>query len=401
MISACLITKNEERWIGELIEHLKPIVSEFIVVDTGSTDRTMEIARSLGARVSQTKWENDFAKARNISLDKATQRWILIIDPDERLAPEDLPKIRALCDAKDVMAYSFDSRNYARNPAVSNFKPCTGEYKAFEGNYPGYFESRKVRLFQNIPSIRFVGSVHELVESTIKGKTIASDIPFHHYGSSPEVDAEKGKRSFYQAQGQKKVQENPNDWKANFEMGVEYLGSKNFQQAAEYLEKANQCKPGDALTLSNLGFAYMEARQHDKAERVLAACVKAHPQHHDGLLNLGVNEMRRHQWDKALKVMDVVIKRHPQSFLAFRNAGLCFAHMKKLQEASRCFERAIQIFPNYTEARIDLGLVCFAAGRADLAKPVLEQAVKNDPRALRAQSALKEVNVFLSKQNQK
>src|SRR5665213_3668406 len=101
MISACLITKNEEKWLGECLEHLKPLVSEVIVVDTGSTDRTMDIAREKGARVSQIKWENDFSKARNISLEKASQRWILIIDPDERIAERDLLKIKTLTENKE------------------------------------------------------------------------------------------------------------------------------------------------------------------------------------------------------------------------------------------------------------------------------------------------------------
>ncbi len=397
MISACLITKNEEKWIGGLIDHLKPIVSEFIVVDTGSTDRTMEIAREKGARVSQMKWENDFAKARNASLAKATQRWILIIDPDERIAAGDLDRISELCQSKDAMAYSFDTRNYVRNPAVSNFKPCIGEYDSdYEKDYPGFFDSRKVRLFQNIPSIRFVGSVHELVETTIKGKIIESDIPFHHYGSAPEVDAQKGKKSFYQQQGLKKVQEQPGDWKAHFEMGVEFIGAKEYKKAAEFLEKARALSNKDPLIMSNLGYAYMEANQLDKAERVLVECLKFAPTHHDSILNLGVTKMRQKNWQAAIGVFDQLIKAHPKSFLAFRNAGLCFAHLNQHQKAARCFEQALKIFPNYTEARIDLGLVCFAAGRADLAKPVLEEAIKQNPRSLRAQAVLDEVNTALT-----
>lgn len=397
MISACLITKNEEAWIGDLIDHLKPIVSEFIVVDTGSTDRTIEIARSKGARVSSAKWENDFAKARNLSLDKATQRWILIIDPDERLAAEDLDKIKKLTESKEAMAYSFNTRNYVRNPSVSSFQPNSGQYPSLEKDYPGYFDSRKVRLFQNIPTIRFVGSVHELVETTVRGKIVESDIPFHHYGSAPEVDAQKGKKTFYQAQGQKKIQEQPTDWKAHFELGIEYIGAKEYKKAAESLEKARQFSPRDPLVLSNLGYAYMEGNQLAKAEAVLNECLKYAPNHHDSILNLGVTEMRREQWQKAIGIFDQLVKLHPKSFMAYRNAGLSFAHMNKLQQAAKCFEHSLKIFPQYTEARIDLGLVCFAAGRADIAKPMLEEALKQNPKSLRARAVLDEVNQKLSK----
>lgn len=396
MISVCMIAKDEEQWIGDCLDHLKPLATEIIVVDTGSKDKTMEIARAKGARVSQIRWENDFAKARNVSLDKATQNWILIIDPDERISPSDFDKIKKLCEAKDVMAYSFNSRNYHRNTAVSGFLPSKGEYKDFERDYPGYFESRKTRLFQNVPGVRFVGSVHELVETTIKGKTVASDIPFHHYGSAPEVDAQKGKKTFYQAQGIKKAAENPKDWKSHFELGIEYLGAKEHAKAAVELEKARNLSQKDPLILSNLGYAYMEAGKHDLAEKVLQECLKIDENYHDALLNLGVTQMRREKWDAALDWFNKLIKKHPNSFLTYRNAGLCHAHKQKFQNAAKCFEFALRVFPNYVEARIDLGLVCFAGGRPDIAKPILEEAIKQNPRSLRAKAILDDVNKSLA-----
>lgn len=396
-ITACLITKNEERWLGECIEHLKGIVKEFIVVDTGSTDRTVEIAREKGARVSTIKWENDFAKARNASLDKATGHWILIIDPDERIAEVDLPKIEALTKDKSVMAYSFQTRNYSSNPAASGFTPCKGEYASYEKNYPGYFESGKVRLFQNIPSIRFVGSVHELVESTIKGKIQPSLIPFHHYGSTDEVTREKDKRSFYQAQTKKKVSEDPQNWKAQFEMGIEWLGVAEYKKAIDSLEKARQANPTEALVLSNLGYAYMEAGKHDQAEAVLQECLKLQPKNHDAHLNLGVNEMRRQNWDQAIQHFDRLIRIHPKSFLAFRNAGNCFARLKKFKESAACFEHALKLFPDYHEAKIDLGIICFAGGRLDLAESILSDALKSLPSSLRAQAVLDEIQKLKKK----
>ncbi len=396
MISACLIAKNEEKWIGECLEHLKPLVSEMIVVDTGSTDRTMEIAREKGARVSQIKWENDFAKARNASLEKATQRWILIIDPDERISARDFAKMKSLCESKDVMAYSFKTRNYSRNSAASGYRPCSGEYEEERG-YPGYFESPKARLFQNIPSTRFVGSVHELVESTITGRIVESDIPFHHYGNTPEVEAEKQKKTFYQNQGQKKIKENPTDWKAFFELGVEYLGAGEFLKASKQLERARDFKPRDPLILTNLGYAYMEAGLYEKAEATLKECLMSDPQYHDALLNLGVTEMRKQRWPQAVQVFESLVRKHPQSFLAYRNKGLAQAHLKDFQGAAKSFERALGIFPQFTDARVDLGIICFAAGRADLAKPILEEALRSDPRSLRAKATLEEVNSQLKR----
>jgi len=293
------------------------------------------------------------------------------------------------------MAYSFNSRNYSENSSASGFMPCKGNFPSLEKKYPGFFESRKVRLFQNIPSIRFVGSVHELVETTIKGKVVESVIPFHHYGSSKEVNEAKNKKPFYQAQGIKKVNDNPRDWKAHFELGVEFLGAGEHAKAHQELEKARQLRPSDTMILSNLGYAYMEAGKLDKAEAILLECLKYDPNFHDALLNRGVVEMRRERWDGAIKHFDALVKKHPKSFLAIRNAGLCYAHQKKFQGAAKCFELALKIFPNFLDARIDLGITCFAAGRPDIAQPILEQALSQDPKSLRARAVLDDIHQAL------
>lgn len=395
-LSVCMITKNEEKWIGECLEHLKPIVSEFIVVDTGSSDRTKEIAREKGARVSTTEWENDFAKARNLSLDKATGSWILIIDPDERIAAKDLEAMKALTTDQSVMAYSFQTRNYSENEMASGFQPKRGEYPELEKNYPGYFESRKARLFQNIPSIRFVGSVHELIESTVNGEIRESRIPFHHFGSTKEVKTEKKKDVFYKMHAEKKVKEEPGNWKAHFEQGVEWLGNSEYKKAYEALDRSRKLNPKEALVLSNLGYAYMESAKYDEAETALKACLEVQPQNHDALLNLGVTAMRRKDYPKALQIFDALVKRHKNSFMAYRNSGNCFARLKKFQQAAACFEKALKIFPDFHEARIDLGIVCFAGGRPDVAEKILREALEKSPGSLRAQAILDEIDKLKS-----
>src|SRR5258708_4805428 len=117
MLSVCFITKNEEKWLGECIEHLRPLVTEFVVLDTGSTDRTIEIAKAKGAKVSTMPWPDDFSIARNESLTLATQPWILKIDPDERLSENDFEQIRALTHG-DKVGYQFWTRAYTNSAKV-------------------------------------------------------------------------------------------------------------------------------------------------------------------------------------------------------------------------------------------------------------------------------------------
>ena len=95
-ISLCMIVKNEERFLAECLASVRDVVDEINIVDTGSTDRTVEIAREFGANVIFREWRNDFAWARNEALAMAARRWTLVLDADEEIAPESLPLLHAI-----------------------------------------------------------------------------------------------------------------------------------------------------------------------------------------------------------------------------------------------------------------------------------------------------------------
>jgi GT2 family glycosyltransferase len=84
LLSVCLIVKDEELMLRSCLESVIDLVDEIVVYDTGSTDRTVEIARSMGARVFEGYWDGSFARARNIALAQARSEWILVIDADEK-----------------------------------------------------------------------------------------------------------------------------------------------------------------------------------------------------------------------------------------------------------------------------------------------------------------------------
>ena len=87
-VSLCMIVKNEENYLPNCLNSIKDIVDEIIVVDTGSTDKTVDIAKSFGAKVYYFPWRNNFSEARNESLKYATKDWILILDADDELSPK-------------------------------------------------------------------------------------------------------------------------------------------------------------------------------------------------------------------------------------------------------------------------------------------------------------------------
>ena len=90
-VSLCMIVKDEEKYLARCLQSAKTIVDEMIVVDTGSSDRTKELATIFGAKVFDFAWENDFSSARNYSLSKASGDWILVLDADEMISEKDQP----------------------------------------------------------------------------------------------------------------------------------------------------------------------------------------------------------------------------------------------------------------------------------------------------------------------
>ena len=123
-ISLCMIVKDEELVLGRCLNSVKNLVDEIIIVDTGSTDKTKEIAALYTDKIYDFKWINDFSAARNYSFSKATKDYIMWLDADDVLLEEDYIKLQDLKESLDesvdmvVMKYnmSFDKNN---NPCFS------------------------------------------------------------------------------------------------------------------------------------------------------------------------------------------------------------------------------------------------------------------------------------------
>jgi glycosyltransferase involved in cell wall biosynthesis len=147
-ISVCLITKNEEKYIEECLKSVLPVAYEIIVLDTGSTDGTREIAAKYGT-VYQTTWENDFAKARNESIKYASGNWILWIDADEVLTPY----------TQKRLIHFLVGTKHQNEPVVFTFKNLNARPGALvDTSYS------KQNLFRNNYGLYFISPIHEHLE---------------------------------------------------------------------------------------------------------------------------------------------------------------------------------------------------------------------------------------------
>lgn len=141
LLSLCMIVKNEEKLLPRALASALPWVDEVVVVDTGSSDATREVARKLGARVFDDPWRNDFARHRNRSLDLARGEWVLILDADEELDQQEAPRLRRALEETGGEGFLLRVLNHL----------------------PGGNQSTRLapRLFRNLPHLRFTGRYPE------------------------------------------------------------------------------------------------------------------------------------------------------------------------------------------------------------------------------------------------
>jgi hypothetical protein len=168
-LSLVMIVKDEQEMLPGCLEAVKGAVDEMIVVDTGSSDRTAEIARSFGATMIDFPWNGSFADARNISLDNATCDWVMYLDADEHLQPQDAPKLRELLRKTWREAFYLVETNY------------TG------GDDSGAAVTHHaLRLWRRRPQYRFEGRIHgqktHTMPTYLPERFETSTVRMRHYG---------------------------------------------------------------------------------------------------------------------------------------------------------------------------------------------------------------------------
>lgn len=273
-LALSMIVKNAAATLARCLDSVQGIVDEIVIADTGSTDKTLEIARSYGANVFSIAWEGDFAKARNLSLAKVRSDWVLVMDADEMLDPEAGRLMPPHLEPESAMGYTVLIRNYVDNvnchlwdqPAQPNTNP-----PPFAAQYPGYLEHVNVRLFRRRPDVCFQGAVHETVGYRLfelGGRIEEAKFIIHHFGFLDSQDIRSSKSNFYRELGRQKIRELPDNALAHYELGVEESEHfHDYEAALPLFKRACELNPRFGpgwlfygRTLSRLG-KYREALQ--------------------------------------------------------------------------------------------------------------------------------------------
>ena len=146
-VSLCMIVKNEERTLRRCLDSVRGLMDEIIIADTGSTDRTVEIARDCGAAVCTFPWCDDFAAARNFAFSKATMQYCMWLDADDVLEPADREAFRKLKETLDP------------DTDVVMLRYHTG----FDESGKPTFSYWRERLLRRAAGFRWQGAVHEAI----------------------------------------------------------------------------------------------------------------------------------------------------------------------------------------------------------------------------------------------
>ena len=180
-LSVCLITKNEEKNIGRALRSVKKVADEVIVADTGSSDKTVEIARGLGANVCEFTWIDDFSAARNFAISQAHKDWIFWLDADEELLPQSRDEVLRCLKRQDALAYLV-----LRQDLQQEDRP---EYAT---------EMWQLRLFRRCDDLKFMGRCHPDFRPPLhqvakaKGQHLyQSTIRLRHYGYIEDLKKSK------------------------------------------------------------------------------------------------------------------------------------------------------------------------------------------------------------------
>jgi glycosyltransferase involved in cell wall biosynthesis len=374
-VSCCMIIKDEEKYLAKSLASVKSIVDEIILVDTGSGDRSKDIATTFGAQVYDYDWENDFAAARNFSISKASGEWILILDGDEVISPLDYEDFNKIVTKKPKapVAYTITTRNYNRLANILGWMPNDGKYPD-EETAIGWLPSDKVRLFYGKDQIWFEGAVHELVDPVLKRNGIEIKkcrIPVHHYGRLDKVKLDR-KGEIYFEIGQKKLSELGDDVNALRELAIQATILERNQEALDLWQRllaVNSFPELAAIAYVNMGTIYSRLERFEDALDVSKKAVAYDPDLKEAQYNYAMAELHCGNAPATIIALENLLRGFPDYPPArfILSAAYCCADQK---------EKGLECIRNLknTSVGVHLSIPCLELGQSLISAKQIQYA---------------------------
>jgi len=356
LLSACLIVKNEARFLGQCLRSVHGVVDEVVVVDTGSTDTSKRIAKTQGARLFDFKWIDDFAAARNCALDHARGEWILYIDADEQVRPASASRLR------EQLA-----------------SPVHVAYYVLLHSRPGFTPYWEMRLFRNHPLIRFRGVIHENIWPGIGdyrlahgGRVGRSELIFDHEGYEGD-QAAKHRRNLPLLK--RRLRREPTAVYSRCHLANIYaalgkprLAQRAWARALEVVRGQSFSRAED--TLPYIGLIESAARRGRDAEALLEEALQRFPRNLHLQSLRGGSLMRAGRFADAIPVFERICESgergdYDRTFaydvrlldlIPYEALAICHFKLGRFTESRRYFERAVARDPEKLEYRVKQAL---------------------------------------------
>lgn len=355
-----MIVLNEEKWLENCLNSIKDLVDEIIIVDTGSIDKSKEIAKKFTDNVYDFEWCDDFSKARNFAISKATKQWILSLDADELIADIDKEKIKKIIKLNEADAFYFNWRDYVNATGFYGWISSKGDKYKESKVARGFYNSKVLRFFKNNKQYFFEGKIHETPYNSIVksgGKIFDTGVVMHHFGNlDKEKFIEKRKeyvRLLKQRIKNKDFKEKAEDY-VYFEIANELTNIGEFKEAILFYIMAIEINE-IPLYLLGLGALYIHEKQYDNAERILKKAVILEPQNPAIHNNLGVIYVEKKEYNKAIRKYEKAIELKPDFADAYFNLGIAYRLNHKSNKVEEFFEKAIGLNPGFKEKIEELG----------------------------------------------
>jgi tetratricopeptide (TPR) repeat protein len=429
-LSLCMIVRDEEQMLPRCLAAVAGAVDEIVIVDTGSGDATIEIARSFGARVIEREWTGSFADARNASFAAAVGDWLMYLDADELLVREDVQLLRALTGRTWREAFYLSETHYTGD---------TGEGTALVQN--------ALRVFRNRPEYRFQGRLHEQIAESLPTylpeRFESSDVRIEHHGFLGVVrdGREKSRRNIELLELQR-AESAPSPF-LHFNLGSEYAAAGDATAALRELERSwallqshadrdsfqftpalisrlvkalRACgRPREALARAVDGlerfpdftelvleqaFAAVALGQEERAIELYERCIEMGdpPRRYTARVGCGTYLPRTHlaslmrsrgDIERAIDLLEICLREHPEFAGAVRPyASALLADGMRPDAVVR--ELALLLGDPSPAARFMLGTALYEAGATSLAETQFRIVVRRQPHSARARVALGE-----------
>lgn len=386
LISLCMIVRDSARTLEACLASIRPWVDELVIVDTGSIDDTPEIARRFGARVSFFPWCDDFSAARNESLRHARGKWLLWMDSDDTISPDNGRFLRQLVEqAHDDSVLAFILQVHCPGPDNHGHRDVT--------------VVDHVKLLRNVPGMRFEGRIHEQVLPAIRrlgGRIGWTDVFVEHSGSdhSREGQAKKLARDLRILLLEQA--ERPDHPFTLFNLGMTYSELKRYPDAVVALRDSirlsgpneSHLRKAYALLIHSL----VESGAVTEATQACAEALARFPEDPELQFRRGMLAFDANDFDTAIASYQAVLRKPEERFFASidqgivgykarHNLALVYAELQQWDEAEREWREVLRSRPSFR-----IGWRCLADSlirqeKWDDLQVVIEQLAQGPVRA--------------------